>query len=412
MTRNKAKQSTEYIYLLRDRFATEANLPLYKIGRTVDFKTRSKSYNKFSTAYLVVPVADSKVSESILLAQFRAQFKHRTDCGAEWFEGNVTEMARLCLAHSLANIDTAFAHTPRQPIVQEPVESTVEIVNIVQSSPDYHTLHSILYNYTRDELLGGLPPLGSIIQTVESAPHYTVAFHYSERAAINEAIIERPYLDCDVLESVFKTYLDKLSDTKFYRVLSELLWIIYNADGSVAVINNTLGRVASGLATIGGENYKLCINSMQNTNNAKLDDTTTETVVTNRGYKLSHVVGPNRATPFDQAIPGRVWPRVEYLKIGSDAIVSDKWARLYTPMYYAWNAQNTHFAVLNSNRKLVISADCDPAPFDTTGWTIIQVSDSTNHGCPGHLSFVQRMHKRWTAAGYTRYKPTALEYIS
>lgn len=89
-------QSQHFIYLLREREFIRLKEHVYKLGRTnQEPSKRFANYPKDSEIVLVKKVDNCKEKEALLLGIFREQFKHRQDIGAEYFEGNVTDMIKL-----------------------------------------------------------------------------------------------------------------------------------------------------------------------------------------------------------------------------------------------------------------------------------------------------------------------------
>ena len=82
----------EYLYFIHPRTYEKDNTPVYKIGRTNDLSNRLKAYPKNSIIYKVIRVANCYYSESRLINTFHMNFKHRSDIGREYFEGDRADM--------------------------------------------------------------------------------------------------------------------------------------------------------------------------------------------------------------------------------------------------------------------------------------------------------------------------------
>ena len=83
-----------YIYLLQEREFIKTNEDIYKIGKTVNPKTRLGKYPKGSIVHLTLPVGDCDKIEVELLKIFDLEFIIRRDVGLEYFEGNLMEMVK------------------------------------------------------------------------------------------------------------------------------------------------------------------------------------------------------------------------------------------------------------------------------------------------------------------------------
>ena len=86
---------SEGIYLLREREFTRLNENIYKIGRSINIKTRMNSYPKGSNIELMMGCNDSIKCEKQLLEIFRTTFIQRKEYGSEYFEGDKQEMIAI-----------------------------------------------------------------------------------------------------------------------------------------------------------------------------------------------------------------------------------------------------------------------------------------------------------------------------
>ena len=85
------------IYLLREREFVNTNTPVYKIGMTQqEPNKRLNKYPKNSELVIVmgVPINKTVQIEKHLIREFKKEFNHRHDIGAEYFEGDVQNMMR------------------------------------------------------------------------------------------------------------------------------------------------------------------------------------------------------------------------------------------------------------------------------------------------------------------------------
>jgi hypothetical protein len=86
---------SEGIYLLREREFARLNENIYKIGRSINIKTRMNSYPKGSDIELMMGCNDSIKCEKQLLEIFRNTFIQRKEYGSEYFEGDKQEMIAI-----------------------------------------------------------------------------------------------------------------------------------------------------------------------------------------------------------------------------------------------------------------------------------------------------------------------------
>ena len=90
---NINKINPDYIYLIQLREFIKTGENIYKFGRTQqeNFK-RFYQYPKNSKLIFQIICNDSKVLEHKILIKFRQKYISRKDIGAEYFEGDHTEM--------------------------------------------------------------------------------------------------------------------------------------------------------------------------------------------------------------------------------------------------------------------------------------------------------------------------------
>jgi hypothetical protein len=88
------EEQSECIYLLLEREFIHNPLKIAKIGRSVCFKNRMKQYPKGSKLLCVNKCNDSVKAETDLLILFNMMFKHRSDVGDEYFEGETSQMIK------------------------------------------------------------------------------------------------------------------------------------------------------------------------------------------------------------------------------------------------------------------------------------------------------------------------------
>jgi len=96
MSNNISEKSIEYIYLLILREFKNSKENVYKIGRTKqENHKRFNQYPKGSSLLLQIICNDCTKNEKDILKIFREKFKHRTEFGNEYFEGNYKEMINI-----------------------------------------------------------------------------------------------------------------------------------------------------------------------------------------------------------------------------------------------------------------------------------------------------------------------------
>lgn len=93
--KDKRRESSPngYFYVLQLREHIRLKENVYKIGRTKrDIFKRFKEYPKGSVMLYTTQVDDCVQFENNIKQLFKNVFVHRSDCGAEYFEGNLTKM--------------------------------------------------------------------------------------------------------------------------------------------------------------------------------------------------------------------------------------------------------------------------------------------------------------------------------
>lgn len=86
-------EKPQYVYLIQERAAVVSNQSIYKIGRTEqpNFE-RFKGYGKGFKILLHVACDDSKSTEKKIMKMFKEKYRHATEYGNEYFEGDHKKM--------------------------------------------------------------------------------------------------------------------------------------------------------------------------------------------------------------------------------------------------------------------------------------------------------------------------------
>ena len=85
----------DVIYIIHEREFVNSNKPIYKIGKTTNFKNRMRDYPKGSNIKMVYPCKDVDKTEKDLIGIFDNFFNKREDIGAEYYQGNLGDMRNL-----------------------------------------------------------------------------------------------------------------------------------------------------------------------------------------------------------------------------------------------------------------------------------------------------------------------------
>jgi hypothetical protein len=82
-----------YIYLIQEREFIKTNEPIYKIGKSKqDAMKRMNQYPKGSICLLHINCDDCDKTEKILIKLFKNKYKHKSNIGNEYFEGDSNNM--------------------------------------------------------------------------------------------------------------------------------------------------------------------------------------------------------------------------------------------------------------------------------------------------------------------------------
>ena len=83
------------IYVFYTRASKNADEPVYKIGKTGDYKRRILQYTKGGDMLFVLKVKNRHDAEILIKDGFKQEFIQRRDYGHEYFEGDIYEMILL-----------------------------------------------------------------------------------------------------------------------------------------------------------------------------------------------------------------------------------------------------------------------------------------------------------------------------
>lgn len=92
LVQQQPREQTGYMYVIIEREFIKTNESIYKIGMTnqYDPRKRLQNYPHDSRVLILIEKNDARRSENIVKDLLRAhrEIKHRTDIGAEYFEGD------------------------------------------------------------------------------------------------------------------------------------------------------------------------------------------------------------------------------------------------------------------------------------------------------------------------------------
>lgn len=102
--------SVGYLYVLREREFIQANVPVFKIGRTGNIHARFKQYPKGSELLWCQVVDDPVEAEAQLKQACDRRMTNRRDIGREYYEGPLPTLLRIAsdvaMWHVLTKTDT------------------------------------------------------------------------------------------------------------------------------------------------------------------------------------------------------------------------------------------------------------------------------------------------------------------
>ncbi len=85
----------QYVYLIRERTAVIMNQSIYKIGKTTQKNfSRFNGYGKGYEVFLHIACIDCHAKELTIMSSFADKYRHATEYGKEYFEGDRNEMMR------------------------------------------------------------------------------------------------------------------------------------------------------------------------------------------------------------------------------------------------------------------------------------------------------------------------------
>lgn len=138
-------ESTNYIYLVKEREFIKTNENIYKIGRSKQENTkRFLQYPKGSELIIQARCIDCIKTEKILINIFKTKFIHRKDIGNEYFEGNVLIMQSII--HDLLFDD--LKHVNKESTIEKVIETKSIInpivINTYEEFIKYNNIHKII----------------------------------------------------------------------------------------------------------------------------------------------------------------------------------------------------------------------------------------------------------------------------
>lgn len=87
-------EQDEFIYILQEREFIRSNQPIYKIGKTINPKSRLSSYPNGSRVYLIQLVEDCNETEKKMIELFDEKFENKVEIGREYYYGEIRQMIK------------------------------------------------------------------------------------------------------------------------------------------------------------------------------------------------------------------------------------------------------------------------------------------------------------------------------
>lgn len=84
----------EFVYILQEREFIHSNQPIYKIGKTINPKSRLSSYPNGSRVYLIQLVEDCNETEKKMIELFDEKFENKAEIGREYYSGEIRQMIK------------------------------------------------------------------------------------------------------------------------------------------------------------------------------------------------------------------------------------------------------------------------------------------------------------------------------
>jgi hypothetical protein len=130
-------ESTNYIYLVKEREFIKTNENIYKIGRSKQENTkRFLQYPKGSELILQEVCIDCIKTEKMIINEFKKHFIHRKDIGNEYFEGDYLKMRKIVWGYILdesnqvendnCNESLENIQSPQNEIFEEIIDNLTE----------------------------------------------------------------------------------------------------------------------------------------------------------------------------------------------------------------------------------------------------------------------------------------------
>lgn len=207
-------ESTNYIYLVKEREFIKTNENIYKIGRSKQENTkRFLQYPKGSELIIQARCIDCIKTEKILINIFKTKFIHRKDIGNEYFEGN--DIIMQSIIHDL--LFNEFKIVNAQEITIEEVielKPTKIIINTYEDFIKYNNIHKIIIKNNKGD--GYIKFNNELWKNIIHNLGEHNLFHYIKNNQINKYtdqhgnIIDLEYDNNNILNDITKKCVNKI----------------------------------------------------------------------------------------------------------------------------------------------------------------------------------------------------------
>lgn len=138
----------EGVYIMHTREFFNANLPIYKLGRSHNLSKRVKQYPIGSNIMCIIYCSNSILCEKKLILLFTKLFIRKKTYGNEYFEGDIDDMIFTIFKYLYKDkFKKKFNNT--QPIFSEPVQIVEENTQVTEhkdrTCPYSHCRHVFQY---------------------------------------------------------------------------------------------------------------------------------------------------------------------------------------------------------------------------------------------------------------------------
>ena len=177
------------LYLMHTRECYNANIEVYKLGRSKTLDNRVKQYPNGSKILFMINCINSILLESILIKLFKTKYVQQTLYGTEYFLGNQKEMIKDIINCILTQDIPIVLNTNTNPITNTNTNTNTNPITNINTNTNTNTNNNTNTNIPNKQNTNYIKTQNNIVFNNKNCPKCNSEFKYPSmlRTHLNRA---------------------------------------------------------------------------------------------------------------------------------------------------------------------------------------------------------------------------------